>query len=273
MKQSILLVAISVWGFIACDNASDQNADKKQTDTIANKVENNNEPIVYDNTIFPDQVAMTTKALTIGVFHEDEVWPNAEKVKWFGIFKNATSYYTAETVLKTKRVKDQMVDENTNKKTGWEVSTTNKDSCLFLVESLPILSGRSYQSSSLSTNQILPGNVVKFKYLGIDYELMATGDKKPNQNDPNTFEISNYKLYLSATIKGQLHKSLLSAQQFFDGTMITIIFSGDIDGDGIVDLIIDNSNKYSSNIPTLYLSKSATNGEVVKPVGAHRRVG
>jgi hypothetical protein len=51
----------------------------------------------------------------------------------------------------------------------------------------------------------------------------------------------NYKLYITATIKGEAHKNLLVAQQNFDDQMIKLIFAGDIDGDGILDLIIDTS--------------------------------
>lgn len=93
------------------------------------------------------------------------------------------------------------------------------------------------------------------------------------QQEPEWFEVWNYKLYLTAEIKGQKRKSLLVAQPNFDDQMINLIFAGDIDGDGILDLIIDTSRHYNVTSPTIYLSKPAGNEEVVKPIGGHTSVG
>ena len=55
--------------------------------------------------------------------------------------------------------------------------------------------------------------------------------------------------------------------------MTSIIFSGDIDGDGLLDLVIDLSNHYNVSNPALFLSKPATSDNAVKLVGQHLRVG
>lgn len=93
------------------------------------------------------------------------------------------------------------------------------------------------------------------------------------QNEPEWFEVWNYKLYLTADIKGQKQTSLLVAQPDFDDEMVNLIFAGDIDGDGILDLILDTSRHYNVTSPTIYLSRPASTNEVVKPVGSHTRVG
>lgn len=276
MKQLKIALFFSIWCLVACSNSNNENINKNKatsTDSLTKKVGANNEPIVYDTAEFPANGSFLVRALTTGTFHSDEVWMNADKEKWFGIFQNTTGFYITSTQLKIKRVRDEMFDESKNVKTGWEVKTTNKDTCIFLVESFPALSNRSIQSVPLPKKQIYPGDTVKFQYLGIDYQLFATGGKKQNQDALNAVEVWNYKLYLSATIKGQLHKSLLAAQPNFNDKMISVIFAGDIDGDGIVDLLIDNSNHYNATSPTLYLSKPAEKGEVLKPIGNHLTVG
>jgi hypothetical protein len=91
--------------------------------------------------------------------------------------------------------------------------------------------------------------------------------------NPQWLEIWNYKLYLTASRNGQSIIELLVAQPNFDDQMIKILFAGDIDGDGFLDLIIDTSRHYNSTIPTLYLSKPAAGGHLVKPVGQHETVG
>ncbi|MCF8254856.1 MAG: hypothetical protein K9I36_15760 [Bacteroidia bacterium] len=275
-KLTILTLTFAVFGLASCNNSSQQNITDKQiesVDSISDKTTSGYDTIVYDNSCFPIDSTFTIKVLTVGIFHEEEVWGNADKEKWFGLFKGNAAYYIAETELKTTKVNDQIVDENENEKTGWEVQTVNTDTSIILMEGLNFLTPRNVQQAVLSKDQIFPGDTLRINYLGIDYEIFAIGGKKKVQDDPEWFEVWNYKLYLTATIKGQQHTSLLVAQPNFSDQMINIIFAGDIDGDGILDLIIDTSRHYNATSPTIYLSRPAGNGEVVKPIGGHTSVG
>jgi hypothetical protein len=275
-KQTILSLTLAVYGLTACNNSSRQDIPENQTapvNTISPKTVAGNDSIVYDYSSFPVDSTFTTKVLTTGTFHGDEVWDNADQLNWLGLFKNKTGFYIAETKLKTKRVNDAIVDENENDKTGWEVQTVNKDTSIILVEPLKYLTTRTVERALLSKEEIFPGDTLQFVYLGIDYKIFATGDKRKVQGNQDWFDVWNYKLYLIATIKGQQHKSLLVAQPNFDDQMIKLIFAGDIDGDGIIDLIIDTSRHYNATSPTIYLSRPATNGEIVKPIGRHTSVG
>lgn len=275
-KQTILILFFVVFGLTACNNSSRQIITENQMaagNTSSTKTVSDNDTIVYDYYSFPIDSTFTTQVLTVGTFHGDEVWENADKLKWFGLFQNKEGFYVAETKLKTKRVNDGIVDENENEKTGWDVQTVNKDTSIILIEGVNFLTPRNVQQAVLSKEQIFPGDTLRINYLGIDYEIFATGGKKKVQGDPDWFDVWNYKLYLTATIKGQLHKNLLVAQPNFDDQTINLIFAGDIDGDGILDLIIDTSRHYNATSPTIYLSKPADNGEVVKPIGGHTSVG
>ena len=274
VKQNIVALTLAVLGLAACNNSSQQNnpANKTSTvDTLTNALAvtntSDNDTITYDYSTFPIDSTFSNKVLTEGIFHDYEVWENADKEKWFGLFQGQTGFYLAETQLKTKRVHDQIVDENDN--TGWEVQTTNKDTSIILIEASNFLTPQNVQQAILSKEQIFPDDTLRINYLGIDYQLYATGGKKKVQDDPDWFDVWNYKLYLTATIKGQRHTSLLVAQPNFDDRMINLIFAGDIDGDGILDLIIDTSRHYNATSPTIYLSKPANDGEVVKPIGGH----
>jgi hypothetical protein len=232
-----------------------------------------NDSIVYDYSTFPIDSSFSTKVLTVGTFHDDEVWEGADKQKWFGLFHNKNGFYISETKLTIKRVFDEIVDENENERTGWEIQTVNKDTSIILMGGLNTLTSHIIQQAILPKEQVFPGDTLRINYLGIDYKIYATGSKKKVQDDPEWFDVWNYKLYLEATIKGQLHTSLLIAQPNFDDEMINIMFAGDIDGDGVLDLIIDTSSDYNATSPTIYFSSPATNGEVVKPIGRHVSVG
>lgn len=280
IKQTILSFTIAVFGLIACNNNSKQH----NTENIATTIDTltgaataintvDDDTITYDYSIFPIDSNFSTKVLTVGTFHSEEVWDNADKEKWFGLFRGKAGFYLAETTLKTKKVYDGFVDYNETEKSGWEVQTINKDTSIILIEASKILTPHNVQEAILSKKQILPGDTLRISYLGIDYEIIAIGGKKKVQDDPEWYEVWNYKLYLTATIKGQQHTSLLVAQPSFNDQMIDLIFAGDIDGDGILDLIIDTSSHYNATSPTIYLSKPADNGEIVKPIGGHTSVG
>ncbi len=272
-KQLLALVCIT-YVFCACNNAnkkSNANADTVLQNTESNIA--NNDSIIYDDNIFPVDSFLHTKILTTGTFHSDEVWDNADKGNWFGLFKNQSGYYVAETKLKLSRVHDEISDEKENEKTAWMVETTNKDTSLILVEGNSLLSPIKVKQTTLSKTQVLPGDTLHINYLGTDYKIFATGGKKKTQESADWFEVWNYKLYVTATINGKQRKSLLVAQPNFNDQMINLIFVGDIDGDGIMDLIIDTSAHYNASSPTIYLSKPANNNEVVKPIGSHTSVG
>lgn len=270
-RQYILALTFSVLGLTAFDNSSRQRINKDKTVAVeATEIAVAMDSIDYS--YFPVDSTFTTKVLTVGTFHSDEVWDGADREKWFGLFRGKTGFYIAETKIKTERINDDILDK-AGEKTGWKVQTVNKDTSIILMERLSFLRRHNLNRAVLSKDQIFPSDTVRITYLGIDYNLYATGGKKKLIDNPDWFEVWNYKLFMTATIKGQIHKSLLVSQPNFDDQMINIIFAGDIDGDGILDLVIDTSRHYNATSPTIYLSRPAEKGEIVKPVGGHTSVG
>ena len=280
-KQTILALAFVAFGLIACNNSSRQSNTENTSvtvDTLSSAVaasnSADNDTITYDYSTFPNESSYSTKVLTVGTFHEDEVWESAKDENWYGVFNGRNGSYISQTKIKSVKVFDPLLDEDSLKdKTGWDVEAINKDTCIILIAGIDFLSNRQIKQRVLSKEQIFPDDTLRINYLGIDYKIFATGGKKKVQDDPEWFDVWNYKLYLTATIKGQHLESLLVAQPNFDDQMIKLIFAGDIDGDEILDLIIDTSRHYNATTPTIYLSRPAENGEVVKPIGGHTSVG
>lgn len=271
-KLKISAYTLTILLLISCNNSSQQN-NNENNDTLTKLTSKLKSPKVDESSNSTEDSTFSVKVLTTGTFHNDEVWKNADKLNWFGLFKHHENYYLKLTKIKTINVNDPIVDDDENIKTGWEVTTLNKDSCLILIEPLSYLADRKIQSIFLKKNYIYPSDTIKFEYLGIDYKIFATGIKKNTQDSPEWYDVSDYKLYLIATINGLEKKSLLVDEQNFDDKMIQLIFAGDIDGDSILDLIIDTSNHYNATRPTIYLSKPANKGEIVKRIGEHKSVG
>ncbi|MES2275668.1 MAG: hypothetical protein V4592_06575 [Bacteroidota bacterium] len=77
---------------------------------------------------------------------------------------------------------------------------------------------------------------------------------------------------MEAQIKGRLFRQLLVSKASADYES-TIHFAGDMDDDGIPDLIIDTANHENVEAPTLYLSRQADQGQLLKVIGMHVIVG
>ena len=244
--------------------------------------------IIDEDYSFPNDSDFYMLVVESGEFHGDEVMENIEEKDWFGIFEGSDGYYLAEAKLEVEQVVDEILDRNEGEITGKMVSTMQSDPAMLFFESNDLISPHRIEQALIGKGFIYPEDTVRFEYLGIPYEIFATGNKEQYEEELDYFvawspddllygsewyAVWNYKLYISAMIGGKKCQSLLAVHPYFDDNMTSVLFGGDIDGDGVLDLIIDNSYHYNMFLPTLYLSKPAEAGQIMRPVGAHRSVG
>lgn len=214
----------------------------------------------------------TAKILTAGQFHEDEVWPGAEKENWLGLFRGEAGFFLANPAVVISRIKDDLLDMEGDT-TGWLVSTENLQEPLILIAGLTFLKEGMVEEIELPKQEIFPGDTVKFNMNGNRYSLHAIGVKTRAEYNPDEYEVSGYKLYLTTTTGRESFSQLLVSHSGFDGAMVTLLFAGDIDDDDLPDLILNTSNHYNVSNPTLFLSRPAKQGSVLKVMGQHRTVG
>ena len=242
-------------------------ANEKGLDTSVAIIEARSADSVFSS--YPIDTIYPARILTSGgAFHEEEVDKTDAGRGWYGLFMNNEGYYLDSTRIVTKRVEDPTGEEGSL--TGWEVKTSNSDTSMLLISGVNGLSKRKIVPGTLGKREIFPGESTTFSYNGITYTLYATGNKGPGGDN---YIITSYRLFIKATINGKQRQQLLVAQRAFDDAITTILFAGDIDGDGIPDFIIDTTNHYNGYRPTLYLSKPAGGTQLLKVMGWHVSVG
>lgn len=200
-------------------------------------------------------------------FHGGEVALDWGKYHWKGLFKSSGGYYIASTNLVIKKAHDDMLD-NEGQATGVAVKKSVKDSALLLFSGITGITNRPVEQINIKSTELLPGQSTMFTNNNIIYTLYAKGNRKYDIATKD-YVITNYRLFIKAVINGKLFDQMLASAPRFDDALTQILFVGDIDGDGLPDLILDTTNDYNVEQPTLYLSKPATNGNLLKVMGLH----
>lgn len=204
--------------------------------------------------------------LNDGTFHGDEVNEKDLGGVWYGIFADNGTYFMEETTVKTKRVNDAVLDAE-GEATGWKITTAHPDDALILLKGKG-LRNRDFEAIEFK-KEVYPGDTIQFDFKGKNYWIFATG----STDDLDGRSVENYKLFMMTEKQGELISQLLVSHDNFDDAMCSVLFIGDIDSDGIPDLILDNSRHYNSDNPTLYLSGDAGENSLLRIVGWHYAVG
>lgn len=221
---------------------------------------------------YPQASQMSLQMTGTGNFHEEEVSASMAEQKWMGLFlSDERQWYISATELHLSRVYDPVADDEESQRSGWHISTSNKDSCLLLVVGTASWKEGEVPVVPIQGLTLYPGDSIVFEFQSISYKMEASGRKMTSETGEVTVE--DYRLFLYATIDGQEQKVLLAAQPTFNENMIQVMFAGDMDGDGRLDLLLDTSSHYNNTQPTLYLSKAAPSGELIAPVGFYSATG
>lgn len=211
---------------------------------------------------YPADTGATTQLLLPMSYHSNELDDVENGSTWLGLFLGKQGYYMAQTKIFKNRVHDDVVDAD-SENTGWMVSIENTDSCLMLTKIGLLLPNTNIEKVLNEDEPMPPFDKLTFLYKGGTYQLYATG--KVNKEN-NMDMVTNYRLYADVTINGRTQTSLLMSTSGFNETMATVLFAGDLNGDGLADFIINTSTHYNTFKPTLYLSNSK-NKQWLLPVG------
>lgn len=200
-------------------------------------------------------------------YHDGEFPAEYERKQWVGIFLGDRTYLSEQTEVKFERVNDPIMDATEEDKTGWQISVENDQKmCLFLLSGLH-LKNENIQHVEIKRDQIFPGDTVKFTFNKTEYLLFASGKKQVDSLSEFYPIIENYSLFIQAKKGNSEITQLLFSNEYFDETMSYLMFVGDIDQDGIPDLLINTTHHYNVSNPSLFLSSPADENHLYNLVG------
>lgn len=212
--------------------------------------------------------AYASRLLGTGVYHADEVDSATLQNPWLGLFTGAKGSYLAPAPILAKRVEDAVLDEE-GQKTGWEITTAVKDSSVILLSGAKGLAKGAVETIKLP-RRVLPGEEVAFSFRGRQYKLYATGKKKARGGETI---YSDYRLFMQYDVNGEKQDQLLVSHPVLDEAMTQILFAGDLNRDGLPDLLLDTSWHYNALVPTLYLSRTGAENGLLEVEALHMSVG
>jgi hypothetical protein len=244
---------------------------KGQNDTLAIPEDTISKVTFPEGTIqvaeCPVDTSSKVKILKDGNYNgQDNVGPKDAKLSWKGIFYNHENYYIRSVTIKFIKTHSEFDDDDKpDQKTGWLIKHTGKDTILQLISGANDLIIGPITRVKLD-DLYYAGQKQEFNYKGVTYTVYATGNKRNGY-------IYNFKLFLTAKVKGRTFNqqlvSLGNDVALHHGNdavdNIFIDFAGDIDGDGIPDLLLSDSG-YAFGSTSLYLSKPAGDKAILKLV-------
>jgi hypothetical protein len=214
----------------------------------------------------PGQMAM------VGEWHGNEVAAeNGEQ--WLALLNTPTGPALQNVSLFVERVEDAVLDIPPAK-TGKKVSVPADLEPLVLLRNLEQLSPGPVVAAELSNPELSTTEPATVLFNGMSYEIGFTCDEQYRgeeladcplsiSNSDQQQPLESYAIYKPCTVNASMGSDAFPR----------ILWAGDLDRDGKLDLLIDLTTHYNVTAPTLLLSSAAGEGQLVMPVAAFRTTG
>ncbi|HWR83033.1 MAG TPA: hypothetical protein VN285_07005 [Candidatus Deferrimicrobium sp.] len=215
-----------------------------------------------DILIIDEDLTNTFKILVPGVF-DRSVARDIHRREWYGLFKTDSGCVLEPVEIKTKSCPAPFSDRPGD--TSWvSITIENRLEPLLLVSS-----SNRFESGLIPT--YFTGD--RFIQVGIlihleEYYLTALGlVTDAGWRHPSDIPTFNYQAVLLRNPFSRNDRQILIQHEIAAGESTpSLLWAGDLDRDGRLDLLLNISNHYASTHYALYLSSEADAGGLVKPV-------
>jgi hypothetical protein len=181
---------------------------------------------------------------------------------WIALYEENGEYYLGKADFKIEKGFDECSGDSLK-------SILPKNKTIVFMD-YPKLNVGKLKSLKIDKHKIWPKEKVTYTFNGLNYIFRAEGKvlsefKVTSDDDGEEIfkNVEHYKLYL--TIGNNAEELLLTEDSFHD-TFVELLFAGDIDGDGKLDLVFSASRDYEEERMILFLSSKAENDKTIKKV-------
>ena len=208
-----------------------------------------------------------------GLFHGDELEIRALDREWMGLYAEDGGYALARTRVRVQSVYDPLVDMP-GEASGWLVSAEGAEEPLFLVRGLEGLEEGPVYTAMSGPDDLDVGDSRSLSD-GPEgwYALAAFGEAHPSPDLYGLPEVTDYELRLyrhpplGLTPSSEAPSSQPLVQLgVLQDTRPQVLWVGDLDRDGRLDLLLDASFHYSVSDYALWTSRGAPDGLLVQRV-------
>ncbi|NMC44121.1 MAG: hypothetical protein GYA46_09405 [candidate division Zixibacteria bacterium] len=208
-----------------------------------------------------DEIAI----IRTGTYHGNEVVVDSGP-GWFGLFGADSSFEVRPVAVAVNQAYDPIIGDSTGKR----VDIDRPGEPLLLVTGIERLEAGPVSTSFAGDQFVNLGQEIDFAEKGgYPYSLSAVGEARL-RNGAGEMLFYNYSLVLrhADTLQTIIEYPVLA----LDG-LPTLMWAGDLDRDGRLDLILNLTNHYNVDLYVLFLSSEAGPGELVRKVAEFRTVG
>lgn len=210
-----------------------------------------------------------------GTFHGDETVAR-DGERWLGLRTVGADAALVETTVHVQAVEDEMVDEAPGELTGRQVSSVDGDTIVVFLRGSGLRAGRVERAVVEPWKDELPLSqpfVLTFRGDAFRIEIQCA-------SEPHVRHSGQEQYACAVMLRGPngsqrlaqwtgYYKSGSDVMTVGDAASQQLLFAGDLDGDGRLDLIYDTSDHYNVSRPTLFLSSHAIHGALLGEV-AHQ---
>lgn len=215
-----------------------------------------------------------------GCFHGTEV-PAESGGEWNALYNRAGTFELVSRTIRIEPCHDGVSDAP-NETTGRAVIVSGEDAPLFLVRGIghagenPIRiisawpANTDHKSQLGNARFLRPGERLTLTLGSVNYQLMAKGKYDPTRPAYDRL-ILDYRLTLTGP--GGHSQDLPAPTRFAEDGVPTVLWAGDLDRDGKLDLYMDMTDHYNVRNYVLLLSSRASGHQLLMQAASRRYVG